>query len=268
MMKKITFLFTLLTVSLGFSQATHTIDFEPAGIGNGWAWTASEVNPTFALTANPVSGGINTSATVAEFVAKTTDQNWALCFTSADGEFTFDNTNKIVKIMVYKPTISGVGVKFEGPGGVLKELVVPNTVTNQWEEITIDFTSEIGKTFNLLVIIPDFVTPYVNGKDRTTNNTLYFDNIQVPNGVTLGTKDFKIEGLNVSPNPSKNSWTIKTSNVNMSAIKVYDILGKNVLSLAPNATDATINGSSLKAGLYFAQIKTAKGVSSIKLVKE
>ena len=54
----------------------------------------------------------------------------------------------------------------------------------------------------------------------------------------------------------------------MSAIKVYDILGKNVLSLTPNTTDATINGSSLKAGLYFAQIKTANGVSSIKLVKE
>jgi hypothetical protein len=54
----------------------------------------------------------------------------------------------------------------------------------------------------------------------------------------------------------------------MSSITVYDILGKNVLSLNPNASEASINGSSLKSGLYFAQIKTANGVSSIKLVKE
>jgi len=106
------------------------------------------------------------------------------------------------------------------------------------------------------------------GVTSNLNNIVWYDNLYFHKGTTLGTKDFKIAGLNVYPNPSKNSWTIKTSNINMSAIKVYDILGKNVLSSTPNATEAVINGSSLKAGLYFAQIKTANGVSSIKLVKE
>ena len=67
---------------------------------------------------------------------------------------------------------------------------------------------------------------------------------------------------------SKNSWTVKTSNIKMSTIKVYDILGKNVLSLTPNASEAAINGSSLKAGLYFAQISTLSGTTSLKLVKQ
>lgn len=44
-------------------------------------------------------------------------------------------------------------------------------------KLTFDFSSEIGNTYNRLVVIPDFVTT-----TRTTNNTLYFDNIQLPEG--------------------------------------------------------------------------------------
>lgn len=184
-MKKITLLFlSLLTVSLGYAQATHTIDFEPAGTGSGWNWTVTEVAPTLTEIANPVSGGINTSATVVEFVAHTTDNNWALCYTDDNNTFTFDGSNATVKIMVYKPTISEVAIKFEGDG-VAKEIGVSNTVTNQWEELTYDFSSEIGKTFTRMVIIPDFVKPYVTGKDRAADNTLYFDNIQAPEGAVV-----------------------------------------------------------------------------------
>ncbi len=85
---------------------------------------------------------------------------------------------------------------------------------------------------------------------------------------TLSTNNFEIAGLSVYPNPSQNSWTVKTQNIKMETISVFDVLGKNVLSLTPNATETSINGSSLKSGLYFAQIKTANGVSSIKLVKK
>jgi hypothetical protein len=173
-------------VSLGYSQATHTIDFEPAGVGSGWSWTASDIAPGFAEITNPVSGGINTSATVVEFIAHTTDFNWALCHTDDNGEFTFDGTNSTVKIMVYKPTISNVAIKFEGASPAI-EINVPNTVINQWEELTFDFSGQIGNTYNKIVVIPDFVTPYVDGTDRTTDNTLYFDNIQVPEGVIVET---------------------------------------------------------------------------------
>ena len=181
MMKKITLLLAFLTVSFGFSQATHTIDFEPAGVGSGWSWTAAEVAPDYNEITNPVSGGLNTSPTVVEFTAYTTDHNWALCYTDDNGEFTFDATNSTVKIMVYKPTISNVAIKFEGASPAI-EINVTNTVINQWEELTFDFSGQIGNTYNRLVVIPDFVTPYVNGKDRTTNNTIYFDNIQLPEG--------------------------------------------------------------------------------------
>ena len=183
-MKKITFLFILVS-TVGFSQASHTIDFEPTGTGSGWNWTATEVAPTFSEIANPVSGGINTSATVVEFIAYTTDNNWALCFTDDDGEFTFDATNSTVKIMVYKPTISNVAIKFEGLSPAI-EIASANTVINEWEELTFDFSAQIGNTYSRLIIIPDFVVPYGDGTDRITDNTLYFDNVVVPDGTITG----------------------------------------------------------------------------------
>jgi hypothetical protein len=97
---------------------------------------------------------------------------------------------------------------------------------------------------------------------------VYIDNIYFHKGTTLATKNFEIAGLNVYPNPAQDSWTVKTQNIKMSSIEVFDILGKNVISLKPETTEATINASQLKSGLYFAKINTANGSTSLKLVKE
>lgn len=180
-MKKIlSIAFTLLFALAAMAQSTYTVNFEPGGVGAGWTWVVTEngTNPPLEFVANPVMGGINTSATVAKFTAKAGGNPWALCYTDDNGEFTFDATNTIVKIMVFKSRTSNVGVKFEGLSGAV-ELLVPNTLINQWQELTFDFTASIGKKYNRLVIIPDFLA-------RTTDQIVYFDNIQVPDGVITG----------------------------------------------------------------------------------
>lgn len=106
------------------------------------------------------------------------------------------------------------------------------------------------------------------GVTSNLNNVVWYDNLYLYKGTPLSTKDFAIAGLKVYPNPAQDNWTISTKNIKMSSIQVYDVLGKNVLTVSPNAIEAKINASSLKAGLYFAKINTANGVSSIKLVKE
>jgi hypothetical protein len=179
-MKKTIFFLTVLLIlisNLLFAQSTHTITFEAIGVGAEWDWTVSENadNPPLEFISNPVSGGINSTATVAKFTARQTGNPWALCFTNDDGEFTFDATNSIVKMMVYKPETSNIAIKFEGISPPV-EISNPNTVANQWEEITFDFSASIGNTYNRIVIIPDF-------QARTQDNIIYFDNIQVPNGV-------------------------------------------------------------------------------------
>lgn len=97
---------------------------------------------------------------------------------------------------------------------------------------------------------------------------VYIDNLYFHKNTTLATKKFEIAGLNVYPNPAKDSWTVKTQNINISTIQVFDVLGKNVLSLKPNSSEAKIDASGLKTGVYFAKISTINGSSSLKLIKE
>jgi hypothetical protein len=178
-MKKI-HVFMLLLLVLGLNTLLYansvTIDFETGGMGADWGWTVGEngANPPLQFPANPVSGGINTSATVARFTALDAGMDWALCYTNDIQPFQFNSTNKIVKIMIYKTVLSNVAIKFEG-GSTPVEIQHPNTLINQWQELTYDFSSAIGNTYSRLVIIPDFAP-------RTQDNVIYFDNIQIPEG--------------------------------------------------------------------------------------
>ena len=182
-MKKLLLGLMMLLAFGVFAQSTHTVDFEPAGVGADWIWIVGENadNPPLEFVANPFIGGINTSATTAKFTARLTGNPWALCFTDSDGQFTFDAANSTITMMVYKPVISDVGFKVEGGTGTPTQIVVANTMINTWEELTFDFSAVEGQTFSRLVIIPDFdFTP------RTQENIVYFDNIQVPDGVPVG----------------------------------------------------------------------------------
>lgn len=156
-----------------------TLDFEPEGIGANWAWEVGQngTNPAMEFVANPSVLAPNTSATVAKFTAEDAGADWALVITEDVGDFTFDVEHAIVKVMVYKSVLSNVGVKFEGPGDIQREILVSNTKTNEWEELIFDFSDEIGKTYNKLVFIPDFAP-------RSQDNIVYWDNFTYEAGVS------------------------------------------------------------------------------------
>ena len=176
MNKQLLLLAFCLFAGLNLIAQYDNVDFEPAGAGASWNWIISEngSNPPLEFLANPVSGGINATPTVAKFTAEVAGQSYALTFTDDIEEFTFDATNTTIKIMVYKSVISNVAIKFEGCSAPI-EINIPNTVTDQWEEITYDFSSVIGNTYGRIIIIPDFIA-------RTQENIVYFDNIQIPTG--------------------------------------------------------------------------------------
>ncbi len=159
----------------------ENVNFESGGLGSLWTWTMDQngTNPPLEFIANPVSGGSNTTATVAKFTALQSGQPWALTYTDDMDDFIFDATNTTVKIMVYKSVISDVAIKFEGASAPI-ELKQPNTVVDQWEELTYDFSAVTGNTYGRLVIIPDFQLDPV----RTSDNIIYLDEIQIPEGNT------------------------------------------------------------------------------------
>ena len=89
------------------------------------------------------------------------------------------------------------------------------------------------------------------------------------NPMTLDTQDNEIMvNFEVYPNPSKDVWNIKTNNQTINSIHVFDLLGKQYISLTPNNVSTKIDASTLPSGLYFATIKTGKIIKTVKLIKK
>ena len=204
-MKKTLLLFIIIAANTCLAQ-NGPISFETGGYGTLWTWTVFENDnqPPLEIVANPSVAGINLSAQVAKFTAKQNGMPWAGCESQhgADiGTFTLTASNCIVKIMVYKPIISPVGIKFATPAGASTgELLVSNTLINQWEELTFDFTGIIGAPsssgIDQIIIFPDF-------QQRNQDNICYFDNIKFSNqGPPLA------EPMVAAPTPTYNATNV------------------------------------------------------------
>lgn len=238
------------------------IDFET--VGQDWTWTLFENGdnaPTlYSVVENPSATGINTSAHCAKYIVNANGQPWAGMWSENITPFTFTADNCKVKMMVYKNVISNFDLKFEGAAGLNFEKLVPNTKINEWEELTFDYTSQIGKTFNRLVIIPDFPST------RTAGSINYWDNIFnsiAPNGI----EELMVNNIRMYPNPVKDKLQIVAEH-EISTVTVRNLLGQKVTSLSTNGIETYIDLSQLSAGNYFVTIKLANGqFSTQKLLK-
>jgi hypothetical protein len=184
-MKKITLLFFISIFSLTHAQNVP-LNFETDGNGATWTWKTFEngTNLPLEIITNPFPNGINTSATVAKMTTLINGAQWAgvenihpgstpVGGPSPFGSYTITPSNCTVRIMVYKSVISPVGIKFATPtNGSTGQILVSNTLINQWEELVFDFSNKIGETNDQIIIFPDFQT-------RTSNNVCYFDNITI-----------------------------------------------------------------------------------------
>ena len=236
------------------------IDFESTGFGANWVWTTDNnyTDPPLEMVANPNTGGANNSSTVAKFTSTTAGDPWALTYTDNIGSFTFTEANSMVTIMVRKSKVSDVGLKFEGPGGIYKEIKISNTLTNgDWEQMSFDFSSEIGNTFNRFVVIPDF------DDSRFQDHVSYFDQISFGNQ-TAGFDDYAINFVKMYPNPANSIVNFYSPSNEVLEVAIYDMLGKQVLRSV--RVHSQLNISSLHAGIYFVNLTQGTHVTSKKLV--
>lgn len=275
-MKKITLTLSLLTIVYGFSH-NSPINFEPGGFGADWTWTVFEngSNPELEIIANPDPSGINTSATVAKFTALESGNPWAGCETIQGdlGTFEWDETNSIIKIMVWKSVISDVGLKFDTgtpPNDWSSgEIKVANTLINQWEELTFDFSNapnppaEFGG-LKRIIVFPDF-----DLDGRGQDNIIYFDNIVFGDG-SLSTESNEIaNNFVVYPNPSSSNWTIVNKTQSEFSVQLFDVTGKLILTQNNNtSSEIRLDGSALIAGMYFATITSQNNSNTVKLIKK
>ena len=164
----------------------------------------------------------------------------------------------MVTIMVRKSKVSDVGLKFEGPGGIYKEIKISNTLTNgDWEQMSFDFSSEIGNTFNRFVVIPDF------DDSRFQDHVSYFDQISFGNQ-TAGFEDYAINFVKMYPNPANSIVNFSSPSNEVLEVAIYDMLGKQVLR--SDRVQSQLNISSLHPGMYFVNMTQGTHVTSKKLV--
>ena len=131
------------------------IDYE--NVGQFWTWNifSQGTNGSFEITANPGVGGLNTSPTCAKLVIDTNGDRWAGVWCTDFPDMTIDEYNCIVKILVYKDVTSPFNLKLEPPN---VDHFDSNTVVNQWEELSFDYSAYIGTTGATLTVIPDMET--------------------------------------------------------------------------------------------------------------
>lgn len=85
------------------------------------------------------------------------------------------------------------------------------------------------------------------------------------NAPVLGTSEFEAQRFVISPNPVAETLFITSEGSMIKQISIYSLTGERIFSDASAADQ--IDVSSLKAGLYFAEIATSEGKSIQKFIK-
>ena len=104
---------------------------------------------------------------------------------------------------------------------------------------------------------------YVNGTVTDTCTT--------PPFIGFGELAGNTNEVKIFPNPATSELRIENAALKIKEIEIYSVLGKKVYSQQPqtsNLKPQTIDVSQLPSGIYFVRVKTDKGISAAKFVKE
>lgn len=210
--------------------------------GNEALNNSISLQATTLISSNTSCAGVSSDAQQGSFEI---GYNYEFSTSGTDVTFTFELLDDKADIIAYlwKETPFG-----ETPMTNISGKTFSKTITGQTPGATLSYACKFAFAGGLAV-------------------TKYFSYV-VGDNCSLGFKDFSEKPFKIYPNPSKDQWTIKSSNIIMTSIELFDVLGKKVWSLTPNTVEVKIDASGLISGLYFAKIETAIGSKSVKLIKQ
>ncbi len=227
-----------------YSDVTSNFDAGWCGVGSVQE-VSVDGNATQRYLSNPCQG--------IDFAGSRVD---ATSFTNMHIDFYTSETNLVgkvfnLKLVNFGPTgnaeVSSVEIN-------LNDASSPAIVSGSWVslDVPVDLSGFTG-------LAQAAITSNLNG-------TVWYDNFYVHKNTTLGANEFEAAEFKVFPNPTNNKWNITSSNI-IKDVAVYDILGKEVLTLSPNSNETVLDASSLRTGIYMAKIEGENGTETIKLVK-
>ena len=140
-------------------------------------------------------------------------------------------------------------------------------VVGSWQRVVIPMSYFTGIGFDNTALFQWNIVPY--NFSVVDGDLVYIDNfILTQNDPTLSTGSVEVAELKVYPNPTLSEWNIRSNNQTITSVQVFDVLGKQVMTLNTQGTEVSIDATELNSGLYFARINTPNGSQSFKLVKE
>ena len=161
---------------------------------------------------------------------------------------------------------------------------------NSGENTTIDLITDAGYSLQLweggcmsIAQVENACDSNVLSDIPVTPDTLY--SVQVWNNVSggaasgsgwfnilaqdglLSTQDDVFKGFNLYPNPTDNTLHIKANN-NISSVEIYNLLGQQMLSLAPNTLTEEIDMSGFSSCVYLVKVGIGGQTTVYRVVKE
>lgn len=101
----------------------------------------------------------------------------------------------------------------------------------------------------------------VIGSSQNDDKIAWYENMTI-----IGIEENQTDTFKIYPNPTKGLVFISSKTENVVSVKVFDILGKNVLQQKGNIQQLDI--SNLQNGMYFLRIATDSGYFVQKIIKE
>ncbi|RMG18152.1 MAG: T9SS C-terminal target domain-containing protein, partial [Bacteroidetes bacterium] len=209
-----------------------------------------EGNLEFSVEDNPSPDAVNSSSKVGKFVKAGDALPFAGIYTDLEAPIDFKG-NKTVKVKVLMDHIGNFAVKLEGSqtGAPAIEIPVPNTKTDEWEELTFDFSEAADDArYMRLTLFFDL------GIDATgVDVTSYFDELVIGDGMcgAVGLFDTRpVRSLEIYPNPFSQNLVLEQAE-EIQSLKVYNAMGQQVKQFKlQRQAQHVLELSDLKPGMY------------------
>ncbi|RIA09631.1 putative secreted protein (Por secretion system target) [Flavobacteriaceae bacterium MAR_2010_72] len=137
-----------------------------------------------------------------------------------------------------------------------------------------EYVDEVGgagtfvtRTMDISSLAGNIVYIAFRHHNSTNQYNINIDDVTVSTS-TLGVEDFNKDNFKYFYNSSNETLTLRSSNLPIDSVKIYNILGQSVINKRSSTTNEDIDMSQMVDGIYIAQIEINNSTKSIKFLKQ
>jgi hypothetical protein len=151
-----------------------------------------------------------------------------------------------------------ISIKLVGVGAAIEQVVsLGSTVTGSWQSIDIPMSSyTIDKTNIFQVLV-----------DPASANLMYVDNFYFYKTATASISDNELLNVSMYPNPASSTLNI-TAKSTIKNAAIYNVLGKQLMTLDINKNSEAIDVSKLATGMYLIKYTIDNATGTAKFIKQ